>query len=307
MTIDFGGHSERVTPVPIPNTEVKPLSADGTWDECPWESRTPPDFLVTRRDFRLSSLRVLALIAGLTGCRRSVSFALGVLECPFLARASTITGLCRLLRHLPPLLNGSQLLGALQAPRTSATRKNEQLATNATPDLSGEGGLGVAAVLGDLDDLNVAADRSVLEAIDLDDLNVAADRSVLEAIDLNAVPGPNAVSDPNAPGDLTEVAELRTVGLGCEAMARCVEVRRSVVAPQKHDSQSRRRLPFARQLHLPERPPFGSTRVWLLVHRRGLWHLGPSRRQHQALRLRRRTDAGQLLDPRLIQRSSLHS
>jgi hypothetical protein len=26
-----GGHSGGVTPVPIPNTEVKPASADGTW------------------------------------------------------------------------------------------------------------------------------------------------------------------------------------------------------------------------------------------------------------------------------------
>ena len=41
---DFGGDSGGVTPVPIPNTVVKPTSADGTWDECPRESRTPPDF-----------------------------------------------------------------------------------------------------------------------------------------------------------------------------------------------------------------------------------------------------------------------
>ncbi len=40
----FGGASERATPVPFPNTEVKPLSADGTWVETPWESRSPPDF-----------------------------------------------------------------------------------------------------------------------------------------------------------------------------------------------------------------------------------------------------------------------
>src|SRR5207237_2796178 len=39
-----GGHSGGVTPVPIPNTEVKPASADGTWGETPWESRSPPDF-----------------------------------------------------------------------------------------------------------------------------------------------------------------------------------------------------------------------------------------------------------------------
>ncbi len=28
---DFGGYSGGVTPVPIPNTEVKPARADGTW------------------------------------------------------------------------------------------------------------------------------------------------------------------------------------------------------------------------------------------------------------------------------------
>ena len=38
-----GGHSGGVTPVPIPNTEVKPASADGTWGEAPWESRSPPE------------------------------------------------------------------------------------------------------------------------------------------------------------------------------------------------------------------------------------------------------------------------
>ena len=31
-------------PVPIPNTEVKPYSADGTWLETTWESRALPDF-----------------------------------------------------------------------------------------------------------------------------------------------------------------------------------------------------------------------------------------------------------------------
>lgn len=45
-TTVFGGHGGGVTPVPIPNTEVKPTSADGTWEETPWESRTPPDFSV---------------------------------------------------------------------------------------------------------------------------------------------------------------------------------------------------------------------------------------------------------------------
>ena len=40
----FGGYSERETPLPIPNREVKPLSADGTWPERARESRSPPVF-----------------------------------------------------------------------------------------------------------------------------------------------------------------------------------------------------------------------------------------------------------------------
>ena len=36
--------SERATPVPIPNTEVKPFSADGTARAAVWESRTRPGF-----------------------------------------------------------------------------------------------------------------------------------------------------------------------------------------------------------------------------------------------------------------------
>ena len=41
----FGDDGERVTPVPIPNTEVKPFCADGTWREASWESRTSPELL----------------------------------------------------------------------------------------------------------------------------------------------------------------------------------------------------------------------------------------------------------------------
>src|SRR3984885_11197344 len=40
-----GGHGGGVTPVPIPNTAVKPARADGTWGEAPWESRSLPGFL----------------------------------------------------------------------------------------------------------------------------------------------------------------------------------------------------------------------------------------------------------------------
>ena len=38
-----GDDGERDPPVPIPNTEVKPLCADGTWLETARESRTLPD------------------------------------------------------------------------------------------------------------------------------------------------------------------------------------------------------------------------------------------------------------------------
>ena len=39
-----GGYFGGVTPVPIPNTEVKPTRADGTAREAVWESRSPPHF-----------------------------------------------------------------------------------------------------------------------------------------------------------------------------------------------------------------------------------------------------------------------
>ena len=43
MKLKFlGDHGEGVTPVPIPNTEVKPFSADGTAWVTVWESRTLP-------------------------------------------------------------------------------------------------------------------------------------------------------------------------------------------------------------------------------------------------------------------------
>ena len=39
-----GGNSEGDTPVPISNTAVKPLSADGTALATVWESRSLPGF-----------------------------------------------------------------------------------------------------------------------------------------------------------------------------------------------------------------------------------------------------------------------
>ena len=39
-----GDDGEGEPPVSIPNTEVKPFSADSTWLETTWEGRTSPDF-----------------------------------------------------------------------------------------------------------------------------------------------------------------------------------------------------------------------------------------------------------------------
>jgi hypothetical protein len=44
----FGGDSVGVTPVPIPNTEVKPYRADDTARVTVWESRSPPEFFTAK-------------------------------------------------------------------------------------------------------------------------------------------------------------------------------------------------------------------------------------------------------------------
>src|SRR5438132_8737295 len=46
-----GGHRIRVTPVPIPNTEVKPDTADGTVWETVWESRSLPALFLEPANF----------------------------------------------------------------------------------------------------------------------------------------------------------------------------------------------------------------------------------------------------------------
>ena len=47
----FGGDSGGATPVPIPNTEVKPSSADGTAWETLWESKKLPGFIFIQKAF----------------------------------------------------------------------------------------------------------------------------------------------------------------------------------------------------------------------------------------------------------------
>ena len=45
-------HTEEVTPVPIPNTVVKLLRADGTAWATAWESRTSRDFKIKTRSLK---------------------------------------------------------------------------------------------------------------------------------------------------------------------------------------------------------------------------------------------------------------
>ena len=51
-----GGNSEGDPPVPIPNTEVKPFSADNTRLETSWEDKTLPDPNIQRQDEKKSCL-----------------------------------------------------------------------------------------------------------------------------------------------------------------------------------------------------------------------------------------------------------
>src|SRR5215212_6631713 len=65
----FGGYSEGETPLPIPNREVKPLSADGTWLERAWESRSPPAFGVNGPPFGAARSELCSRV----GCARGVA------------------------------------------------------------------------------------------------------------------------------------------------------------------------------------------------------------------------------------------
>src|SRR4051794_40079772 len=50
-----GGYCVGETPLPFPNREVKPHSADGTWPSRAWESRSPPVLPFTSRPMGGSS------------------------------------------------------------------------------------------------------------------------------------------------------------------------------------------------------------------------------------------------------------
>src|SRR5712692_3953452 len=49
-----GGYTAGVTPVPIPNTVVKPRRADDTALVTAWERRSPPGLIKTKKRLRLA-------------------------------------------------------------------------------------------------------------------------------------------------------------------------------------------------------------------------------------------------------------
>ena len=50
-----GDFVDRVTPVPIPNTEVKPVGADDTARLPVWESRKSPDLIQQKSSFHVET------------------------------------------------------------------------------------------------------------------------------------------------------------------------------------------------------------------------------------------------------------
>src|SRR5213596_1300141 len=78
-----GGDSGGVTPVPIPNTAVKPSSADGTARVAWWESRTLPGFHLASRPSPDAAQSVGAFFVGGTGGRLASSqWPEGEFRCP---------------------------------------------------------------------------------------------------------------------------------------------------------------------------------------------------------------------------------
>src|SRR5215467_8095944 len=81
-----GGHTARVTPVPIPNTEVKPRRADDTARVTVWERRSSPGLIYKGRseqsdrplcfDKLSSTLRVIHITLTFHRLQSNSSFAL---------------------------------------------------------------------------------------------------------------------------------------------------------------------------------------------------------------------------------------
>src|SRR5512147_1665881 len=66
----LGDQSERDPPVPIPNTEVKPLSPDGTARASVWESRTSPGLIQEARPPRPGFFAFMPALTVVRGARQ---------------------------------------------------------------------------------------------------------------------------------------------------------------------------------------------------------------------------------------------
>src|SRR3954470_16904422 len=86
-----GGHRRGVTPVPIPNTEVKPSTADGTACVSVWESRSLPGL---NREARCESIGPFLLASVLQPSTSSLQ--------PFSLQPSTFSAFSLGLRFLWP-------------------------------------------------------------------------------------------------------------------------------------------------------------------------------------------------------------
>ena len=142
---NFGGHSGGETPLPIPNREVKPASADGTRRATSRESRSPPNYLrragrwpaslvfgataartfVTRRAAsRASPGRARAAVAR---ARRQAGASTNSAARPFLGeRVDRVERLRRRARLERDELASSARAGSARRPARAATRRARQ-------------------------------------------------------------------------------------------------------------------------------------------------------------------------------------
>ena len=113
---NLGGYSGGETPLPIPNREVKPVSADGTRGAIPRESRTPPISLKGPAEGLNFSVRngkrcfPLAMTTGnLSGSKRGLArpsklhrrFVVFSKSSPRMISTGLLNALLRL--HIPPI------------------------------------------------------------------------------------------------------------------------------------------------------------------------------------------------------------
>lgn len=126
-----GGHRSRVTPVPIPNTEVKPATADGTARAGGWESRSLPGinhkgsspkdlslFLCTHHAYNTRSVSAQKAVLEYLVAERTAALETANTLPAHLAREDGLTGLMNRRRRRPRALPGE---GTWPQPHRSAS------------------------------------------------------------------------------------------------------------------------------------------------------------------------------------------